>query len=117
MKLNYTTKDGRMSAEFEGTQSEIWEQIAHFQEVFEIGPATKNGESDDNVRFVVREVEDNKYYELRYTGSNPKLLGAKKSFGQHKKGGGLFPKNKDDEGNWLPDNGWRQWDKDQKKEV
>jgi len=116
MELTYTTRDGRMTATFSGTQSEIWEQIAHFQEVFETGPATKGGESDDNVRFVVREVDDNKYYELRYAGSNPKLFGTKKAFGQHKKGGGLFPKNKDADGNWLPDNGWTKWNPETKKE-
>jgi hypothetical protein len=35
--------------------------------------------------------------------------GARLSFGVHKKGGGLFPKRKDNEGNWLSDNGWVKW--------
>jgi hypothetical protein len=26
-----------------------------------------------------------------------------------KKGGGLFPKRKDKDGNWLPDRGWVKW--------
>jgi len=27
-------------------------------------------------------------------------------------GGGLFPKRKDSEGNWLPDKGWTKWNKE-----
>ena len=33
-----------------------------------------------------------------------------------KKGGRLFPKRKDKEGNWLPDGGWVKWNPDTKKE-
>ena len=46
-----------------------------------------------------------------------KLFGVKKSFGQHKRGGGLFPRIKDSEGNYLADNGWLKWDAEQGKEV
>ena len=35
--------------------------------------------------------------------------GAKLAFGANKKGGGLFPKRKDADGNWLPDGGWQKW--------
>jgi hypothetical protein len=33
-----------------------------------------------------------------------------------KKGGRLFPKRKDKEGNWLPDGGWVKWNPDTQKE-
>ena len=105
MKLRYTTASGRISVEFEGnTQAELFEKIAEFQEVFENESASKDGKTSNDIRYVVREVEDNKYYELR-VNSGP-LKGLKKAFGVHKKGGGLFPKSKDAAGNWLPDNGW-----------
>ena len=35
--------------------------------------------------------------------------GGRLEFGQVKKGGGLFPRRKDKEGSWLPDNGWVKW--------
>jgi hypothetical protein len=44
------------------------------------------------------------YYELRCAD-----CGARLSFGSMKKGGGLFPRRKDSEGNWLPDRGWVKW--------
>jgi len=34
---------------------------------------------------------------------------AKLGLGVHKKGGGLFPKRKDADGKYLPDNGWQRW--------
>ena len=95
MKVNYKTKNGRISVELEGdSQRDIFAEIARFQEVFEETTCGKCG--SDNLRFVVRNVDDNLYYELRCAD-----CGAKLSFGSHKKGGGLFPKRKDGD-NWLP---------------
>ena len=70
--------------------------------VFEENVCGKCG--SENVKLVVRNVDDNFYYEVRCLG-----CGARLSFGSHKKGGGLFPKRKDGEGNWLPDHGWVKW--------
>lgn len=120
MKVLYTTKDGRMTVELEGnSQAEIWRQIASFQEVFEDTKITKFEQTSDDVRFTVRkDDDDNEYFELRYAGDNPKLFGVKKAFGQNKKPEGkLFPKRKDKEGNYLPDNGWVKYDKEQGKEI
>ena len=60
--------------------------------------------SSSNLRFVVRNVDGNDYYELRCND-----CGAILAFGQHKKGGTLFPKRKDDDNNWLPNKGWHKW--------
>ena len=35
--------------------------------------------------------------------------GAVLGFGQHKKGGTLFPKRKDADGNWLENRGWYKY--------
>ena len=103
MKVTYTTKNSRLSAEIEGdSPRDVFENVAKFQEVFEENTCGKCG--SDNVRFVVRNVDDNLYYEIRCGG-----CGARLSFGSHKKGGGLFPKRKDSDGNWLPDQGWVKW--------
>ena len=37
------------------------------------------------------------------------------SYGQHKKGDTLFPKRKDEAGNWLENNGWYKWEGKKKK--
>jgi hypothetical protein len=57
MKVNYTTKNGRVSVELNGdTQREIFEQLSSFQEVFDETVCGKCG--SDDVRFVVRNVDD-----------------------------------------------------------
>ena len=38
--------------------------------------------------------------------------GHRLEFGQLREGGGLFPKRKDDQGNWLENNGWTKWQKE-----
>ena len=58
MKVNYQTKNGRLSVQLEGdSQKEIFEQISRFQEVFEETACGKSG--SENIRFVVRYVDDN----------------------------------------------------------
>jgi ribosomal protein L40E len=103
MKLTYTTKNGRIKVEVEGeSQKDVFLELSKFQEVFEETACGKCG--SENIRFVVRNVDDNLYYELRCMD-----CGARLSFGVHKKGGGLFPKRKDNDGKWLQDGGWTKW--------
>lgn len=106
MKLTYRAND-RLSFEIEGEgQKEVFKGLATVQEIF--GEDKCGLCSCNAIRFVVRNVEDNDYYEMRCND-----CGAVLSFGQHKKGGTLFPKRKDDEGNWLPNKGWHKWQKEQ----
>ncbi len=111
MKVLYRTRNGRMTFELEGkTQTDIFEQLAQLQEVFENDVCKRKGKESDNLRFRVREdKEENKYYELVCVDTDPALRNAKLSFGQHKKGGTLYPHRKDKDGKWLPDNGWTVW--------
>jgi len=112
MKLQYTTADGRMTVEIDGeTQAEVWRQLASFQEIFEDNTAKRDGEEGNDVRYVVRTVDDDEYFEKQYCGSNSKLFGVKKAYGQMKKGGRLFPKIKDKDGNYYNNNGWVKYDK------
>jgi DNA-directed RNA polymerase subunit RPC12/RpoP len=102
MKVTYTTKNNRLKVEIEGeSQKDVFESLAKFQEVFDENACGKC--ASENLKFIVRNVEDNQYYELRCAD-----CGAKLAFGVHKKGGGLFPKRKDGD-NWLPNNGWQKW--------
>lgn len=107
MKVKYKVGD-KLEFELEGAgQKEIFKELALIQEIFaeeHCGLCNKS-----NLRFVVRSVDGNDYYELRCSD-----CGAILAFGQHKKGGTLFPKRKDDDGNYLPNKGWHKWNKDSK---
>ena len=108
MKLNYTTKNGRLSVGIEAeSQRELFSELNKFQEVFENDVCGKC--KGEDIQYVVRNVDDNQYYELRCCS-----CGAKLAFGSHKKGGGLFPKRKDGDA-WLPDNGWLKWNSNTKQ--
>lgn len=108
MKLKYTTNNGRITVELEGdSQAALFGEIAKFQEVFAESKCGKCGSED--LIFTTRTVDGNTYYELRCAD-----CGAKLAFGQHKVGGGLFPKRKED-GEWLPNRGWVKWNPETKR--
>jgi len=110
MKLRYVTPN-RLEVEIEGnTQVELFQQLASFQEIFDqfcCGSCKKK-----NVKFVVRTVDDNNFYEIQCLDCYSRL-----SFSQNKKGGSLYLKLKDKEGKWLPNGGWGKWDKDKQEMV
>lgn len=106
MKIRYSSKNGRLSAELDGeTQKDLFQQISSFQEVFE---ESKCGLcSKEDIRFVVRVNKDNDdFFELHCLNA---ACRARLAFGQHKKGGSLFPHRKDKEGTYLPNNGWTKY--------
>lgn len=101
--------DGSFSVEVEGGDPRtLFEEIATAQEVFGNLVCSDGKVSSDKIQLRVREDDDaNKYYEaVCVDESEPKLRYARKKFGCHKKGGGLFPKG-----------GWVKWDRDQKAEL
>lgn len=107
MKVNYTTSNQRISAEISAdTPRNIFAALAEFQEVFDEPCCSKC--DCDNLRFVVRTVDDNDYYELRCLNPNCR---AKLQFGCNKDGKSLFPKRKDGD-NWRGSNGWTRWNKE-----
>jgi hypothetical protein len=105
MKISYKIND-KLRVELEATgQKEIFKELCLIQEIF---AEDKCGLcQSSNLRFVVRNVDGNDYYELRCID-----CGAILSFGQHKKGGTLFPKRKNEDGSYLPDKGWHKWNKE-----
>ena len=109
MKVQYTTRDGRMTFELEGeTQTDLFRQLARVQEVFEDTVCSNGKDSSDVVNFVVRTVNDNDFYELQCVDKNKSSLRyAKKKFGVHKgKDGTMFPKS-----------GWVKFNKEKNAEV
>lgn len=111
MKLNFKLSKHAIT-ELEGTQVEIFEQLSNIQDVF--GNARCGKCQCEDLKYVVREVDENKYYEIRCTNCFAKL-----QVGQHKKGGTLFAKrqevNEDGERSWYPDQGWVKYNKESGK--
>ena len=108
MKAKYKVGD-KLEFELDGAgQKELFKEIASVQEIF--GEAKCGICGSENIKFVVRVVEDNEYYELRCLD-----CGAVLSYGQHKKGGTLFPKRKDADGNYTKNNGWYKYSANSKK--
>lgn len=102
MKLKYKIAD-KLEFELEGSgQKEIFKELAVIQEIF--GETHCGMCKSENLRFVVRNVDDNDYYELRCVD-----CGAILAFGQHKKNGTLFPKRKDKDGNYMKNKGWHKY--------
>jgi hypothetical protein len=103
VKCHYRSANNRLTFELDaGSQKDLFEGIATLQEIFESDSTCGMCNSTD-LRFRVREVKDNKYYEMRCGKCNAQL-----SFGQHKTGGTLFPKRTTDEGD-MPNRGWYRW--------
>ena len=96
----------------------LFKELSKVQEVFGHSKCGCCGSSD--VSFVVRNVDDNDFYELR---CNNNQCRAKLVFGQHKSGDTIFPKRhwgslsdkeKEQRGpeppkGYLADNGWFKW--------
>lgn len=101
MKAHYKTSNGRITFEVQGeTVKDIFRQIAQAQEVFDAEADCGCCESKD-IRLVARQVEDFTFYELSCAECHARF-----QFGQNKQGGGLFPKRKDEDNNYLPNRGW-----------
>ncbi|HEY9706371.1 MAG TPA: hypothetical protein V6C58_28300 [Allocoleopsis sp.] len=120
MKVEFPiVMDGRqimVTDEVESAQ-ELFEFLAEMQELFSDTTCTRNGSESDHVKIRVRvDEDDNKYYEFYCYKGDKSVMGSKKAFGVNKKGGGLFPRNKDKEGNYLPNNGWVKFNKETGKE-
>ena len=89
---------------------QIFETLAEADEVLGIDHCPKDG-GGTNLTFVVREVDGNKYYEMKCKDSRAKL-----AFGQTRDGKSLFPKRKDENGDRKPDDGWTVWNPKTKRE-
>lgn len=95
------------------TQKELFAEMAKHQEVF--NNTTCGGCKSPHTRFVVRHVTSGKktydYYEMHCEKCHARL-----AFGVHNgEEGTLFPKRKDDKGEYLPNGGWVKYNKEEDK--
>lgn len=104
MDLQYRTRNGRLALKVEAnSHKDLFRAVATVQEVFEA--ETHCGCcSSDLVRFQVRTVDTFEFYELACGACDARF-----EFGQHKNGQTLFPKRRDEDGNPLPNRGWKVW--------
>lgn len=110
MQIKVTSKNITITAEG-NTQKEVFEQLSDLQEVF---TGEDCGLCKGDTRFLVREVDGNKFYELMCNKCFAKL-----QFGQSKTGGKLFPvrfqrKGKDyvkDSNGRMLEKGTKGWEK------
>lgn len=120
MKVEYPVfLDGRQIMITEEVESdvELFKFLASMSELFGNSVCERNGQTSDHVKVRVRkDSEENEYYEFVCYKGPAECFGAVKRFGQNKKGGGLFPKSKDKDDKWLPNNGWVKYNKDLNKE-
>lgn len=87
MEVNYKSLCGRMAVKFVANDNkDLFTQIAKFAEIYENNLNCGHCKSE-KTRLSVRVVEDNSYFERVCND-----CGYSMAFGQHKKGGTLFPK-------------------------
>jgi hypothetical protein len=110
MKATYKTANGRLMFEVTGeTAKEVFARVADLQEIFEADSRCGCCNGADlrlKHRVVAKGTKKFDYYELECGNSKCR---ARFAFGQLTEGGGLFPKRKDKEGNWLPNRGWGKY--------
>lgn len=105
LEATYRTGDGRLNFKVTGAnEKEVFAQLGHLQEVFEAERSC--GCCNAPHRFVVRVVGKFTYYELHCTNSQCR---ARFAFGQSKDTTSLFPKRKDEHGEWIPNRGWTKY--------
>lgn len=85
-------------------QKAIFRELASIQDVFDA--EQKCGCCDSSsIRFQVRTIEDNDFYELICLSCYARL-----QFGQHKKGNSLYVKRKAEDGSLLANRGWAKYE-------
>lgn len=106
MKVRYSNFNSSLTFEIESDGPKgIFRELAAIQEVFDSEKCCGVCGSED-IRYQFRQVEDFDFFELvcRVAACRARL-----SFGQHKKGGGLFVKRKDEDGRFLDHGGWSKY--------
>jgi hypothetical protein len=106
MKAHYRSGNGRLTIELEaGSVKDLFAAVAQVSEVFDADSVCGCCESP-RIIYRVRDVEGNRFFELYCTEPD---CGAVLEFGQHRQGGTLFPKRKNDQGLKLASRGWAKF--------
>ena len=90
---------GLTQVECDGDAKECFTELASAHEIFSHNECMACGSK--NVKPVVREYDGNTYYEMRCNACRATL-----AFGQRRADGALYPRRKGKDGEWLPNDGW-----------
>lgn len=95
-------------------QKDLIRQISQLEEV--LSNTTCGACKSENTRFVTRNAagEKNKVYEFFEVKCNE--CNSRLSLGCHQEGDTLFPKRKNEAGEWLPNSGWVKFERAAPKE-
>lgn len=106
MKAFISAMGGRVRFEAEADKvKELWKKLALVQSIFDAASACGVCGKQE-IRYNHRVARGFDYFEL--VCCDPEC-NARLSFGQHKEGGTLFPKRKDENGNHLDYDGWARY--------
>ena len=107
MKVNYKTRNGRMMFEIVAENiKDVFRQVSEIQEIFEMD--TAHGDcAGDNTRLRVRHIDGFDFYEIHCDECGGNL-----ALGQRRDDNGLFPKFKDQDGQWFPNGGFVVFNKE-----
>lgn len=105
MKLRQILRGGNLHVEHDASNpKEAFRLLAQTEEVF--GQRACGACKSVDIKFIARKSGKFEFFELGCT-----KCGSRLSFGQHNDGDGtLFPRRKDDNGNYLDNNGWVKWE-------
>lgn len=97
---------------------EAFKWIADMQDIFGDLVCERNGSVSEHVKLRVRVNDDNDFYEAYCYKGDGNTFRAVKRFGvnKDKDRAGIFPKSRDDDGNYLPNNGWVIFNKELKRD-
>ena len=112
LTFRWLTGDKRITVEFtaENTKTAV-EILSELQELFDQDTACGCCKST-NVYWCVREAQGFTFYERRCRDCRAQL-----GYGQAREGGRLFPKRKDESGNWSDTGGWFVYQREQNREF
>jgi hypothetical protein len=109
LEVQYKSANGRLFIKVDGnTQKEVFEKLAAAIEVFEA--ADKCGCCGSTIRPRVRHVaKGNKTFDYYEMACQEPRCHARLAFGQSTDTVSLFPKRKNETGEWLPNGGWSKY--------
>ncbi len=104
MEAQYKSSNGRLAVKIDAPDVKgLFRSLATIQSSLEAESECGICKSKE-ILYSVRVHDESEYFELICSS-----CGSQFGFGQHKKGGTLFPKRKNEKGENLPNRGWYKW--------
>ena len=110
MIVRYRSANGHLEFQFDApTQKDVWAKLAAIQQCFEIKCCGRC----QSQKLEFKHITTGEGYE--YLKMHCVECTAQLNMGQHKEGGGLWPKTRDTDGNEMECGGWSVWEPEHKR--